>query len=372
MPQNVEVKGKRGRVLTQGFLTDVDVPSEERLTVQVDVSGMSDVEHMNWVRSIQDLLRFIDVEYHVAVTGKSSEKTNLRRRSVRVRYVKDSSGKQIKIAAFHPYPSMLVNRLKSIRHKVYDVLNEFCLVLQEERVGRMKRKLYFLPAGLAPELMLRIEELNYQLEDLKGKISEFEESENFKAIMKRVAETGVELNFRANLPPIRVSPVPLSLSKQFFMQYVEEEKKKAFLEIDEAKRRGLIALEREMQRKREEMLEALKRNLQDRFATIIALAEEAVKAAAKGVNVNSRAAAKRLERLSRLIENTGVEFDEKPFKALSNVLSAINSKDAEAIKAAVGELAESLGVVPSGDPVRDIEMASRTVRGKSVLLFTID
>ncbi|MEM2550527.1 MAG: hypothetical protein QW689_08975, partial [Nitrososphaerota archaeon] len=88
--------------MTQGFLTDVDVPSEERLAMHVDVSGMSDVEHMEWVRSLQDLLRLIDVNYKVAATGKRDEKPLLRRLSGRDRYVKDEAGRQVKVATFHP------------------------------------------------------------------------------------------------------------------------------------------------------------------------------------------------------------------------------------------------------------------------------
>ena len=363
----------RGRVLTQGFLTDVDVPSEERLAIHVDVSGMSDAEHMEWVRGLQDLLRTIDASYKAAATGKNEEKPPLRRRSVRVRYVKDEAGRQVKVATFHPYPSMLVNRLKGLRHKVYDLLNQNCLILQEERVGRMKRKLYFLPASLAPEVMARIEELNGDLKALAEDVAEFEESGHFADIMEHVARAGADPNgFSASLTPIRVSPVPLSLSRDFFMQYLEEEKRKALVEIDEKRRAGLEALEREIQRRREEMLEALKRDLQGRFASVMAMAEEAVKAALKGGRARGQTAAKRLGELSRLIRSVGVEFDSKPFEALGSVLSAASSGNAEMVEEAVKELAESLGIQPSGDPLRDVELASRAARGKSLLLLTID
>ena len=363
----------KGRVLTQGFLTDVDVPSEERLAMHVDVSGMSDVEHMEWVRGLQDLLRAVDASYKAAATGKSGEKLPLKRRSVRVRYVKDEAGNQVKVATFHPYPSMLVNRLKAIRHKVYDLLNQNCLILQEERVGRMKRKLYFLPASLAPEVMAKVEELNGELKALAEDVAEFEQSGSFRGIMEHVAKAGSDPNgFSASLTQIRVSPVPLSLSREFFMQFLEEEKRKALAEVDEKRRVGLEALEREIQRRREEMLEALKRNLQERFSTVIAMAEEAVKAALNGRKAACQTASKRLRQLARLVESVGVDFNPKPFEALSKVLSAANSKNAEKIREAVEELAESLGIQPSGDALRDFELASRMARGKSLLLLTID
>ena len=363
----------KGRVLTHGFLTDVDVPSEERLAMHVDVSGMSDVVHMEWVRGLQDLLRTVDVGYKAAVTGKSSEKLPLKRRSVRVRYMKDEAGNQVKVATFHPYPSMLVNRLKAIRHRVYDLLNQNCLILQEERVGRMKRKLYFLPASLAPEVMAKVEELNGELKALAEDVAEFEQSGSFRDIMEHVAKAGSDPNgFSASLTQIRVSPVPLSLSREFFMQFLEDEKRRALADVDEKRRVGLEALEREIQRRREEMLEALKRNLQERFSTVIAMAEEAVKVALNGKKAACQTASKRLSQLSRLVESVGVDFNPKPFEALGNVLSAANSKNAEKIREAVEELAESLGIQPSGNALRDVELASRAARGKSLLLLTID
>jgi hypothetical protein len=334
---------------------------------------MSDAEHMEWVRGLQDLLRAVDVNYKIAVTGKSESKLLLRKRSVRVRYVKDEAGNQVKVATFHPYPSMLVNRLKGIRHKVYDLLNQNCLILQEERVGRMKRKLYFLPASLAPEVMARIEELNGELKALAGDVAEFEESGHFRDIMEHVARAGSDPNgFSASLTLIRVSPVPLSLSREFFAQYLEEEKRKALADVDEKRRVGLEALEREIQRRREEMLEALKRDLQERFSSVMAMAEEAVKAALKGRKAACQTASRRLSELSRLVESVGVDFDPKPLKALGNILTAANSSNAEMIRGAIEGLAESLGVQPSGDALRDVELASRAARGKSLLLLTID
>jgi len=363
----------KGKVLTQGFLTDVDVPSEERLAIHIDLSGLEGYRHVDWVSALQDLLRGVDASYRNTKNSKNNRGEPRKSRSVRVRYVKDVSGLQRKVATFHPYPSALVNRLKEMRHKVYDALNENCLILQEERIGRMKRKLYFLPSSLAPEFMLEVEELNRKLAVLVAELKAFEGSADFSQIMKHIEAAGVKPDgFSANLTPIRVSPVPLSLSKEFFTQYLEEEKRKMLTEVDEKRKEGLAVLEREMQRKREEMLEALKRNLQDRFATVMAMAEEAVKATISGRGASSVAATKRMKELSRLIKSVGIEFDEKPFDALGDVFSAVNSKDAEMLKNAVNELAESLGVKPSGDPVRDMELASRTVRGKSVMLFTID
>ena len=377
----------KGKVIISGFLIDLDVPSEERLAAHVDLTGLDGYRHIDWIGSLQDLLRNVDAEYRKEKLGKE-EKTGDRElhrgRSVRVRYVKDVQGQQRKVASFQPYPSLLVNHLKELRRKVYDALNENCLILQEEKVGRMKRKLYFLPANLAAEIMLRVEELNSILEGLKVDVKEFEGSQRFEAIKDHIKETGFELNsFHADLSAIKISPVPLSLSRDFFEQYLEEEKGKAITEVnekknqaltevDENKRRGLSALEKEVRRKREEMLEALKHDLQKKFASTITLAEEAVKSILRGGKTGSRTAAKRYDKFIELVESVGVEYDAKPFKALSEVFSAAGSKDNNALTCAVGELAESLGLAATGDPARDIELAAKAARGESLMLFTIE
>lgn len=376
----------KGRVIIQGYLVDLDIPSEERLATHVDLSGLAGYRHIDWVGSLQDLLRNVDAEYRREKLGKE-EKTGQgvhRGRSVRVRYFKDAQGQQHKVASFQPYPSLIVNHLKELRRKVYDALNENCLILQEEKVGRMKRKLYFLPANLAAELMLRVEELNNLLEGLKIDVKDFEESQRFEAVKGHVKETGVELNHtHADLSTIKLSPVPLSLSRDFYEQYLEEEKRKAVTEVNEKRsqtlteleenrRHGLIALEKEVQRKRQEMLDALKHDLQEKFASTITLAEEAVKSILKGGKTGSKTAAKRYDKFIELVDSVGVEYDAKPFKALSEVFSAAGSKDSNALTCAVGELAESLGLAATGDPARDIELAAKAARGESLMLFTIE
>ncbi len=377
----------KGRVIISGYLLDLDVPSEERLSAHVDLSGLAGYRHIDWVGALQDLLRNVDAEYRREKIGKE-EKTGdqeLRRgRSVRVRYVKDVQGQQRKVASFQPYPSLLVNHLKELRRKVYNALNENCLILQEERVGRMKRKLYFLPANMAAEIMLRVEELNNLLEGLKIDVKEFEGSKRFETVKDHIKETGFELNgFHADLSTIKLSPVPLSLSKDFFEQYLEEEKRnavtevnekrtQALIEVDENRRRGLLALEKEVQRKRQDMLDALKHDLQEKFASTITLAEEAVKSILRGGKTASTKAAKRYDKFIELVESVGVEYDAKPFKALSEVFLAAGSKDNNALTCAVGELAESLGLAVTGDPARDIELAAKAARGESLMLFTIE
>ena len=374
-------------MIISGYLVDLEVPSEERLAAHVDLTGLAGYNHIDWVESLQDLLKNLDAEYRREKLCKDKNTGNheLRRgRSVRVRYVKDVQGQQRKVASFQPYPSLLVNHLKELRRKVYDALNENCLILQEEKVGRMKRKLYFLPGNLAAEIMLRVEELNNLLEGLKTDVKDFEGSHRFETVKDHIKKTGFELNgFHAELSTIKLSPVPLSLSKDFFEQYLEEEKRKAVTEVnekrsqaltelDENRRRGLSALEKEVQRKRQDMLDALKHDLQAKFASTITLAEEAVKSVLRGGKTGSRTAAKRYDKFIELVESVGVEYDAKPFKALSAVFSAAGSKDNNALTCAVGELAESLGIATTGDPSRDIELAAKAARGESLMLFTIE
>ena len=360
--------GRKSRVLINGFLIDVEVPSEERLSMHVDLSRMPGYRHVDWVSSLQDLLREIDQEYR---EQKGCSRTS-RGRSVRVRYVKGDDGDQRKVAQFQPYPSMIVNALKELRRTVYSLLNMHCIILQEEKVGRMKRKLYFLPASSAPELMSAIEQHNDRLNEIKNEAAEFERSPAFKQILEHVRETGEEIEeFHPDLSRIRVSPVPLSLSRRFFEQYLEEEKRKALSEVDETRRRGLEALEREMEARRREMLQAIEGDLKRRFRTLLEATEQAVKSFIKN-GKGRRTLKRRLDSLLNLVEGVGVEFEERPFKALSSVLEAVGNRDSDTLIKSVGELAESLGVQPSGDLERDMEMAVKAARGESLLLYAIE
>ena len=185
------------------------------------------------------------------------------------------------------------------------------------------------------------------------------------------SEMCIRDRFHPDLSRIRVSPVPLSLSRRFFEQYLEEERRKALSEVDEARRRGLEALEREMEAKRREMLQAIEGDLKRRFKTLLESTEQAVKSFIKNGR-GKKTLKRRFDSLLNLVESVGVEFDEKPFKALGSVLEAVGNRDTEMLIKSVGELAESLGVEPSGNLERDMEMAVKAAGGGSLLLYTID
>jgi len=346
----------------------------------VDISALPGYRHVDWVNALQDILRRIDSEFRAEKFGEDN--AVVPRRSVRVRYVKGEGGVQRKVAAFHPYPSTLVNRLKTIRHEVYALLNKYCLVLQEEKIGRMKRKLYFLPAGLAADLMAGIEKVNAELMELAEEVAEFEGSRWFSEVMEHVSEAiKPEEGFKAEISPVRVAPIPLALSKEFFAEYlaeeerralanVAEEERRALAEIEERRRAGLAALEREIEQKRREMLSQMERDLKNRIALVMDAVERAVDAVLRGERAGVQAAARQLGDLKRLVEGVGV-FGEQ-IAALGSVISAAASKDIDGLKAAIGELAKSVGVAPSGNPERDLRAASLAIQGKPLLLATID
>jgi len=254
---------------------------------------------------------------------------------------------------------------------VYDVLNTHCIVLQEESVGRMKRKLYFLPAKMATTLMTEMSSLNEKLEKIKNDVEIFEASKDFNLVFNHLKQGGVETgNFNPDLSIIRLSPIPLSLSKDFYEQYLEEERKRALTSVDEARKRGLDALKHEIETKRRDMLEAIQRDLKQKFTVLLETAEEAVKNLNRGRR--SPLLKRKFEHLVSLVEDVGVQFDDKPFKSLGNVLEAVEKRDATTLVKSVNDLVESLGFQPTGNPERDIDLAAKAVRGESVLLFTIE
>ena len=355
------------RVIVNGFLLNYSVPSEERLTVHVDLTCMPGYKHVDLINSLQDLLTEIDIRYREEKGCKREGKG----RSVKARYIKDPDGMRRKILLFQPYPSMIVNGLKELRRQVYDVLNTHCIILQEESVGRMKRKLYFLPANMATTLMAEMSGLNEKLEEIKNDVEIFEASKDFNLVFNHLKQGGVETeDFNPDFSTIRLSPIPLSLSKDFYEQYLEEERKRALTSVDEARKRGLDALEQEIETKRRDMLEAIQRDLKQKFTVLLEAAEEAVKNLNRGRR--SPLLKRKFEHLVSLVEDVGVQFDDKPFKSLGNVLEAVEKRDATTLVKSVNDLVESLGFQPTGNPERDMNLAAKAVRGESVLLFTIE
>jgi hypothetical protein len=354
------------KILLNGFLIDVEVPSEERLTVHVNLTTMVGyATHLTWVSEMQDLMSRIDQTYR----ERYSKRRFGRGRSVRVRYVKAPDQTQIKIAECQPYPSIFINQLKEVRKQVYAILNTYCLILQEEKVGRMTRKVYFLPATFAPQLMVEIDNQNKRLETIQKHLTSFETTSYFASVLTQIQKAMPKMEFKSSIPHIRVAPVPLSLSRKFFESYVEDEAKKAIEEVDDAKRRGLELLKNEMERRREEMITAINKNLQDKLVGFIQDTEEAVKQFLTTGRARKKAST-RFAKLVDLVDNVGA--DKKPFEALSNVYAALESKDKTAISNAVAELANTFGMQASGDTLANLKAVSTKARGKSMLLMTID
>ena len=358
-------------VLVQGFMVDLDNPTEERLKVRLNLNGTGNIE--NFAKELCSMLLAVDEKY-----AKNPELTRGRNMNVNLTSYRNVE-ELVKTGRFYPYPMTYVNRLRHLRDKVYQALNRYTNVLSEERTGRSIKKVYFLPAPLAPDLMGEIDQLNRELDKLRREIEAYRQTEDYRKIMEYAGVDGD--GFKTELPDIQINLVPLVLSREFFKQHLEEQKRRmieeieearkaGLKEVEEAKRRGLEALERELERERRRMLEAIRQDLQNKFTTLLSLAQDAVKRAVEGKKQIKTS--KTFKRIADLIRSSGLEYDEKPVEALGKVLEASNHKDMETLKEAVSQLAESLGVKPTGNPVKDIEKTVKTVKGESVLLFTID
>ncbi|MHA1742760.1 MAG: hypothetical protein ACTSV6_00750 [Candidatus Heimdallarchaeota archaeon] len=350
------------RVILNGFLIDVEVPSEERMAIRIDITHTP--THLTWISEVQDLLATIDQEYR----EKYSKRKSGRGRSVRVRYTKTAEGTQMKIAEFHPYPSFFINKLKELRKQIYELLNTYCLILSEQRVGRMIRKVYFLPMSLVPQLMNEIDQRNKKLAELNQLIQEYEQTDLFMEVHRLLKKIGVERTIHVEIPPVRVAPVPLSLSRKFFEEYLEEEAKKALKEIDEKKKHGLELLHQELERRRKEMIEAINQNLKQKFVEFVQAAEQAV-AQFLASGKSRKRISKKFEKLVQLAENVGAK---EPFNALQEVFVALENQDVEAVASAVENLTNSLNVPVTDDPVENLKAVSNVLKKKSLLLLTID
>jgi len=260
--------GERPRQITvNGFLVDVNCPTEERLTLRIDITNLPN--HLAFLYGLQDLINAINANY--------SKKARPRACTVRYYKIRGDDGKesQRKILEFSPYPSPMINALKEARNELYLAIRRHCLVLASEKIGAQNRHLFFLPAGKASELEAEVQEINAFLKDLQGKIDSFESSGDAKSIMEYVAQVQ-PIKLAAVIGNAKINPVPFSLDRKFLESFVEDARR-SLAEIDAKKEEGLRALEAELEERRKKMLSELEQSMKEKVLSVLDHLETTIK-----------------------------------------------------------------------------------------------
>jgi len=258
---------KARHIPVSGFLVDVSCPTEERLSVRVDVTSLPN--HLAFLYGLQDIINAVNANY--------SRRAKPRVCTVRYYKEKDREGKetQRKILEFSPYPSPIINTLKEARERLYAALRQHCLILASEKVGSQKRHLFFLPSGKAADLELEVQNINAALRTLQEKVVEFEASEDARSITEYVAQVQ-PIELRAVIGSASVNPVPFSLDRQFVEAFVEDARR-SLAEIDARREAGLRALEAELEERRRKMLSELEQSMKEKVLAVLDQLEGAIK-----------------------------------------------------------------------------------------------
>jgi hypothetical protein len=244
----------------RGFLASIHCPSEEYLSVVVDCSSLSPPTYMQLVTQLQDFLSEMDLAH--------AEK-EVRGRSLRARYRRISANERLRLLKFSPFPSRVVNRLKYVRAKAYELLNSYTVTITSLESGFYRENVYVLPENLAEKFISEVRRLDGELDEARR----FVEGFDYSGVELLLSRYGLELprkNF--NIPSVRVDILPIALEraieewagksenvKQLLVQKQEELIKNAVEEIRKRLEPILKAMEGETKlRKLKERLEQIR------------------------------------------------------------------------------------------------------------------
>ena len=248
----------------RGFMVSIHCPSEELLTVTVDCTSLPLARYMQLVSELQDLLNGIDERHAVK---------ELKGRSLRARYRRVSYDQRLRLLKFSPFPSRVINKVKYVRAKAYDLLHDRCVVVTSAASGHYKDNVFILPEEYAEGFVEAAEALDRELDEARELISKFDLTD----VELLLSRYDLELPRRDfSIPRIRVDLLPINLA------YAIEEwatKSEAVRRLLQRKQEELVrgAVEA-VQRRLEHIVKAMEgearlTKLEERLREIKALAE---------------------------------------------------------------------------------------------------
>lgn len=330
---------KKRTIVIDGFLVTINCPTAALLETRIDVTGIPRRRYMSWKERLEDLLNSISEEYK---KGKRTRGKSLKA-VYRTDVDEDGRKHRRRFLTPSPYPSSFSNFLKNtIRAEVYRELNRRAVVIQRTQ----NRKVYLLPYREAPAFMEKVEELNSKIKGLQKRIDEYEKTPAFKKVVSYLSE--VNPSFKKNPPHAKLHEIyldisPLSLHPSVYERFVAQWREKDKKELSEARKRGLMLIQRELEKKKKTIMERAIGDLQGRLAEIQRDLSEAL---TKRLYKRTLDKAKRgLLELKRLAESTSCHyFLDVKIDGNLKFIEALGSGDKGKIEEATKYLAEAMGV----------------------------
>jgi hypothetical protein len=242
----------------RGFLVSIHCPSEEYLMVTIDCSMLNPATYMRLVTELQDLLSEMDYAH---------AEGEVKGRSLKARYRRVTASERLRLLKFSPFPSRVMNRLKYVRAKAYELLNDYCISITAIESGFYKEKAYILPKNLADKFISEINYLNGEI----GEVRRFIEGYDYSSVELLLSRYDLELPRKSfEIPNIRVDLLPIAFGiaieewasenvKQLLIQKQEELIRNAVEDIRKRLEPILKAMEGETKiKKMKERLEQIK------------------------------------------------------------------------------------------------------------------
>ena len=295
------------KVELKGFIVSVHCPTEESLNIVADCTNLSPSRYMELVSKLQDVLTEMDLKH---------SKGDIKGRSLKARYRRIIAYNiRQRILRFFPYPSYYANKLKYVRMKVYQILDEYCFGIEIMKSGYFKEKVYILPENFVDGFLREISHLNVDVEETFKAISSIDIS-NVASILHsygveyRVKNVAVEL--------VKIDLLPLELGRA-----IEEWSKRSpkVKEILEEKYRQLT----------DKIIEDIRRRLEDIFKGILG-------------NAKIKKIRERLEQLRGMVESLGLNWISRDIvlPALEMIEEGRRMKDIDVMKRKLDELLSKL------------------------------
>jgi hypothetical protein len=213
---------------------------------------------------------------------------------------------------------------------------------------RLAYNTYLLPAEKVPEFQMVKREMREEYETLEKEIAEYlMKHTDFSELVAEAGRAyGKEIQPR--LPRIAdrfyANLIPLSLSPEFFEDYLEERARQAVKELDELKLSLLEEAKREAAAAREQMVRQAVEDIRERVDGVLRdlLRSAALRKGKKRISFIR----KRLRDIEALAATCNIPLGER-FGATLALADALASGDKEALETAASSVARLLGIPPT-------------------------
>lgn len=349
---------KPKRVVVEGYLLDFMIPTEERLSVSLDVTAIAtEPKYGRFRTGLEELMEQID---------QAHAKRETRGRSLKGRYrLQDVAGKrgERKILRFSPFPSVMANRLRSLRRDWYEALHKYSIILargKETATGYVRtRCLYMVPKAKAKPLMTVVKRMNKEIDKLNKTLEKYERGKDYTEV-RRWVQKMTKLDIGVNhtmIPHIDLGLYEVGMASGIVETYTKGKRKEALKTLQKAREKGLDDIQREVERTKHTMVEQAITDIQGRLGTCLTTLAEAT--AKKLTARRALTLKKRVGELQNLADSAGVGyFVAEATKNTLTLIDAFEAKDQEKIREAAEIVAKEAGISASKDPLETLKRAT--------------